>query len=370
MSIRPKPYIEKLEVCPHGGPNYAELGALGLSADEIIDFSVGSNPFSFPPQIKGVLDSVVIDRYPDSECTELKASLSEKLSVSPDNIIVGSGSTEIIRLIALAYFGHGDSVLILKPTFGEYEVACRIVGAKVLEQWGKEENCFAFDTEETAALIQQHQPKGVFICNPNNPTGQYLSREEIGRVLDARPQSLVILDEAYSAFTEGSWSSTGLIPQGNIISVLSMTKDYALPGLRLGYAVASKEIINTLRKVCPPWNVNAVAQKAGILALKDASYLKQCERKIREAKQFLVKELGNMGFTVLPSKTNFFLVKVGNATKLRACLLRHGILVRDCASFGLLRYVRIAVLTLPECRKLINILKELKHSGEIDTGME
>jgi len=104
---------------------------MGISADEVIDFSVGSNPFSFPPEIKGVLNSVAIDRYPDSECAELRACLSEKLGISPDNIIVGSGSTEIIRLIALAYFGHGDSVLILKPTFGEYEVACRIVGAKV-----------------------------------------------------------------------------------------------------------------------------------------------------------------------------------------------------------------------------------------------
>ena len=366
MSIQPKPEIEKLKTCPHGGPDYAELSAMGISADEVIDFSVGSNPFSFPPEIKDVLNSVAIDRYPDSECAELRACLSEKLDVSPDNIIVGSGSTEIIRLIALAYFGYGDSALILKPTFGEYEVACHIVGAKVLEQWAREEACFAFDTDETCTLIQKHQPKGVFICNPNNPTGQYLSQQEIERVLQARAQSLVILDEAYSAFTEGSWLSTDLIPQGNIISVCSMTKDYALAGLRLGYAVADKEIIHHLRQVCPPWNVNAAAQKAGVIALKNASYLKQCEQKIRKAKQFLVKELGNMGFAVLPSKTNFFLTKVGNATKLRACLLKHGILVRDCASFGLPQYVRIAVLTLPQCRKLINTLRELKRTGEFD----
>ena len=172
MSIRPKPEIEKLEVCPHGGPNYAELEAMGLTADEVIDFSVGSNPFSFPPQVRDVFDSVVIDRYPDSEATELRACLSQKLGIPPDNIIIGSGSTEIIRLIALAYFGHGDLVLILKPTFGEYQVACHTVGAEILEQWAKEEECFAFNTEETVALIRQHQPKGVFICNPNNPTGQ------------------------------------------------------------------------------------------------------------------------------------------------------------------------------------------------------
>ena len=370
MPIRPKPEIEKLEACYHGGPNYAELSSLGIGVDEVIDFSVGSNPYSFPPAIKGSLDSVVIDRYPDSESTELRASLSKKLGVSPDNIIVGNGSTEIIRLIALAYFGHGDSVLILKPTFGEYEVACHIVGAEVLEQWATEKDYFAFNADETVASIKKHKPKGVFICNPNNPTGQYLSRQEIENVLQTRPQSLLIIDEAYSAFTEGSWSSTELIPRGNIISVHSMTKNYALPGLRLGYAVTDKEIIQHLRKVCPPWNVNAAAQKAGILALKDASYLKQCEQKIRQTKHFLVEELENMGYTVLPSKTNFFLVKVGNATKFRDCLLKRGIMVRNCSSLGLPAYVRIAVLTMPECQKLIDALKELKHSGELDADME
>jgi histidinol-phosphate aminotransferase len=342
---------------------------MGLTADEIIDFSVSSNPFSFPPEVRGVFDSVVIDRYPDSESTELKVCLSGKLGVPPDNILVGSGSIEIIRLIALAYFGHGDSVLILKPTFGEYEVACQIVGAEILEQWGEEEECFTVNIGETVALIRQHHPKGVFICNPNNPTGQYLSQQEIERVLEASPQSLVILDEAYSAFTEGSWPSTELVPRGNVISVRSMTKDYALPGLRLGYAVASKKITHDLRKVCPPWNVNAVAQKAGVIALGDTSYLRQCEVKVRQVKQFLLSELGQIGFTVLPSKTNFFLVKVGNGRKFRACLLRHGILVRDCASFGLPEYVRIAVRTIPECRRLITTLKTLGREGELGTSI-
>jgi len=361
LPIRPKPGIERLETCYHGGPDYAELSSLGISADEVIDFSVGSNPYSFPPSVKGLLDSVVIDRYPDSESTELRASLSEKLGLSPDNIIVGNGSTEIIRLIALAYFDRGDSVLILKPTFGEYEVACKIVGARILEQWAAEKDCFAFNTDETVASIKRHQPKGVFICNPNNPSGQYLSRQQIEWVLQASSQSLVILDEAYSAFTEGSWSSTRLIPRGNIVSVHSMTKDYALPGLRLGYAVADREIIQHLRRVCPPWNVNAAAQKAGILALKDASYLKQCEQKIREAKQFLMNGLRDMGFTVLPSKTNFFLVKVGDAARFRGLLLKQGIIVRDCTSFGLPAYVRLAVLTMPQCQRLIDTLKELKR---------
>jgi len=357
LSIQPRPEIEKLEVCPHGGPDYAELGAMGFSPDDILDFSVSSNPFSYPPSVKGALDDIAIDRYPDSESAEIKSLLAEQLGVSSKNIIVGSGSTEIIRLIALTYLGRGDSALILKPTFGEYEVACRIIGAEVIEQWGGEAASFAFDIDQTCALIDERRPKSVFICNPNNPTGGHLSRRDIKCVLEASPDGLVVLDEAYSAFTEGSWQSTALIPRGNIISVRSMTKDYALAGLRLGYALAHEDIINSLRRACPPWNVNAAAQKAGVLALKDGAYLKECEGKIREAKRFLVDGLRGIGFTVLPSTTNFFLVKVGSGKEFRSRLLKRGILVRDCASFGLPQYARIAVLTLSQCRRLIEALK-------------
>ena len=369
MSIRPKPEIESMKACPHGGPNSAELKRLGLNVDEVIDFSVSSNPFSFPPGVKEVLASVVIDRYPDSESTELKECLSERLGVAPDNILVGSGSMEIIRLITSAYFGLEDSVLILKPTFGEYEVAVKIVGAKVLEQWAREESDFTFDINETAALIKKHQPRGVFICNPNNPTGQYLSRLAVEAVLDACGDNvLLILDEAYIAFTEASWSSTELVSRGNLISLRSMTKDYALAGLRLGYAVAGEEIIQSLRKVCPPWNVNAAAQGAGVVALRDADYLKRCEEKIRQAKQYLTGELGRMGFEVLPSETNFFLVKVGSGRSFRASLLKHGIMVRDCTSFGLPQYIRIAPRTMNHCEKLITTIETLRGKGELDSS--
>ena len=141
-----------------------------------------------------------------------------------------------------------------------------------------------------------------------------------------------------------------------------MTKDYALAGLRLGYVIANQEIIQNLRKVCPPWNVNVVAQKAGVIALKDTEYLKRCESKIRQAKQFLIDELSQIGFTLVPSKTNFFLVKVGDGKSFRNALLGHGIMVRDCASFGLPEYVRIAPRTMPECQKLMAAIDSISSS--------
>ena len=368
MSLRPKPEVENLKVCAHGGPDYAELKAMGLTPEEVLDFSVSSNPFAPPPGVKKILSAVAINCYPDSEATELRQCLSERLGVASDNILAGSGSTELIRLIALTYFRHGDSVLIPEPTFGEYEVACQIVGSKTLKQWAKAEEGFAPRIEETVNLIRQRHPAGVFICNPNNPTGQYLSRQEIETILDNCEDGLLILDEAFIAFADEGWSSVDLIHRGNVIIVRSMTKDYGLAGLRLGYAIAHREVIEILHRVCLPWNVNVMAQKAGVAALRDENYLEQCREKIGEAKQFLIDELRRIGFTSVPSKVNFFLVRVGDARAFRTALLKHGILVRDCSSFGLPEYIRIATRTMSECQKLITTIKALKGEGEPDTS--
>lgn len=357
MSLQPRPEIKKLKISIHGGINYAELKAAGFAPEDIHDFSVCTNPFMPPPGLKRALRTIAIDRYPDSESIELRQRLSAELQIAPDNIMVGSGTTELIRLVALAYFTRGDKVLLLEPTFGDYEISCQIVGAELIKQLLKAADNFTPDLKETANLIQQHHPKGVFICNPNNPTGKYLSRQEIELVLNTCEDTLLILDEAYLAFTSNTWSAINLISQGNVIVLRSMTKDYALAGLRLGYAVASQEIISNLRRVCPPWNVNAAAQKAGIVALNETVHLKSSQIKIEKAKQFLIGELGKLGFQPLPSDTNFFLMKVGNASGFRADLLKHGILVRDCTSFGLPEYVRIAPRPMPACRKLISVLK-------------
>ncbi|MFC1916630.1 pyridoxal phosphate-dependent aminotransferase [Chloroflexota bacterium] len=365
MPLRPRPEVENLEACPHGGLNQAELEAMGLTPEAVVDFSVSSNPFPPLSGVRKILSTIAIERYPDSEAAEFRQCLSAKLGVIPDNVLAGSGAMELIRLIALTYFRPGDSVLILEPTFGEYKVACQITGAEVISQWGGEEEGFAPRLEETVNLIRQHHPRGVFICNPNNPTGQYLTRQEIEMVLDACGDGLLVLDEAYIAFVDQSWSSLDLIYQGNVVIVRSMTKDYALAGLRLGYAVAHEEIIDALRRVCPPWNVNAVAQQAGIIALNDTDHLEWCKQEIKKAKQFLIGELYRIGFTLVPSSTNFFLVKVTNATNFRTALLRHGILVRDCTSFSLPEYVRIAARTMPECQGLIATIQALKHEGSL-----
>jgi len=353
LSLRPKQWVADLEACYHGGMGYAELKHLGINPDEVLDFSVCLNPFMPPPQLKKALGDVAIGQYPDSEATGLKERLSAELSVPEENILVGSGTTELIRLIALAYLREDDRVLIPEPTYGEYELASRMVGAQVVKHRLRVADNFALRMEEVAWLMRGHCPRAVFICNPNNPTGRYLSQPDILTLVDAIGDGLLIIDEAYVAFVEASWPSTSLISRDNVVILRSMTKDYVLAGLRLGYAVAHREIIANLRRVCPPWNVNIVAQKMGALVLEDRSSLEQSKGRIKEAKEFLVKELSRLGFAPLPSDTHFFLVEVGEAGKFRNALLERGIIVRDCTSFGLPEYVRIAARTMPECQRLV-----------------
>jgi histidinol-phosphate aminotransferase len=352
MSLRPKREIARLKACPHGGIDHAELKALGLRPEEVLDFSVCTNPFMPPPKIREILGTIDLASYPDSEATEFRERLSAHLGVPAANILAGSGTTELIRLIATAYLRKGDRVLILEPTYGEYEVACRIAGARPGRYRAREEENLAPRIEEVVSTIKEVQPRAVFVCNPNN-------RTDVEAMLGAIGDGLLTLDEAYAGFVQARWNSNDLAAEDNIIVLRSMTKDYGLAGLRLGYALASREIIGSLRRICPPWHVNTIAQKAGSAVLENDAHLEPSLRQTQEAKDFLTDELSRLGFKVLPSDANYFLVKVGSAIKFRSALLKHGILVRDGTSFGLAGYVRIAPRTLPECRRLINAIANI-----------
>jgi len=362
LSLPPRFEAQKIKPSAHGGIDYAELEALGIAPEEVVDFSANLNPFGPPPGIKKAMGRANIAAYPDSRAGELRRLLADKLRVNEENLIVGSGSVELIRLAALAYFGRGDSVLIIEPTFGEYEVACQVSGASIIRQ-RRAPKSFRLDIEATTGLIKRYCPKGIFIDNPNNPTGQYLSQKEFERLLDAAKDSLVVLDEAYITFVDNVWSSLGMVRGNNLLVLRSMTKDYALAGLRLGYGVAGREVISSLRRICPPWNVNAVAQQAGLVAMAAEGYLRRCQLKLKPAKSYLVAELSRLGLPPVPSAANFLLVKVDSAPRFRRELLQRRVLVRDCTSFGLPGYVRISPRTLPECRRLVRAIEEVMGAG-------
>lgn len=349
----PRLNIEHLDPPAHGGIDLEEFRRLGLDPTRILDFSVSVNPYGPPPGIREAMMQADIAAYPDSKSTLFREKLAAKLQIDAGQIIAGSGSTELIRLAATAFFGPEHTVIIPQPTYGEYETACQLTGARIQKPWMLGEPGFRLSLGRMKELITEYRPRGLFLCNPNNPTGEYLPREAVNHLLYNAAQSIIVLDEAYVAFTDNPWNSLELTETGRLIIVRSLTKDFALPGLRLGYALADKQLISVLDRIKPPWNVSAPAQAAASFILDQDSYLAESAGRLREARAFLASGLQQLGFSIVPSAANFFLVQAGDAPGFRRALLKQGFLVRDCTSFGLPSYVRLAPRSMPECEKLL-----------------
>jgi len=349
----------------HGGLNLAELRRLGLDHRAILDFSSNINPLGAPPGVMDAISSVNIASYPDTECLELREALGDLLGLAPELILAGNGSTELIHLLARAFLGEGDSAVIFGPTFGEYWAACAVQGIEPLEIIAREADGFRWDIAEACRTIEDLKPSIVFLCNPNNPTGLYLNEEEVRQVAKATSANgVLVLDEAYVAFVDEVWDAQPLLEIPNVVLLRSMTKDYAVTGLRLGYMLASPELIVRVKTQQCSWSVNAAAQAAGVMCLRQPEHLEQGQEAVRLGKTYLAAELDRLGLKTRIGAANFLLASVGDAADVRLKLLvDHGMCARDCASFGLPSYIRIGVRKMEDCQRLVAALDEVLSNG-------
>jgi histidinol-phosphate aminotransferase len=355
----------------HGAVDDQELRALGIAAAGVVDFSVNSHPLGPSRRALDAMAAVDVARYPDDGATDLRRALGKQYGVPVERLLIGNGSAELLWLICLAYVQPGDVVALLGPTFGEYERAARIMGGRVETFLTHPHEQFSVDVIRAKNWLREIRPKVVVLCNPNNPTGTYLEPDRVQDLIGASEETLVVLDEAYAGFLWGEGTGTGdrseaglrlmlpLLAQSNVVLVRSMTKDCALAGLRLGYAMASERIIDALARVKPPWSVNRAAQAAGLASLDDQVHLEQGRRVAVEAVTHLQTALRDLGVKVYATRTNFFLVDVGDGAQVRSALLPQGLVVRDCASFGLPHMIRVAARPLPECERLIQAMSRL-----------
>lgn len=354
----------------HGGVKPSQLRALGLRPEDVLDFSASVSPIGPPDGVWDAIRQVDLGAYPDPACLELRESLSQTLTpfqgkpVPVERILVGNGSTEIIHLLARVYLSdlgsdREPSVFQLTPTYGEYTGACRQAGAVVSSFEATSNPSFCWDVVKAAQRIIQERPRLVFVCNPNNPTGVYLGLEEIEPLAEAVAVcgALLVIDEAYLSFVSGPWDSMGLPAPDNVVLLRSMTKDYALTGLRLGYAIASENVIANLQAFQPDWSVNGLAQAAGLAALADTEYLPRARQAVDQAKSLLSDRLDRLSLTVHPSAANFLLVNVGDASVWHDKLMRLGLFVRDCTSFGLPEHIRIGIRSMADCQRLIEAME-------------
>ncbi len=363
MAVKPNDHLSSIPTSIHGSLSLDELSRLGVTTEGVLDFSVNTNPFGPPPSVLEVMSNMDISIYPDPKAGTLRHLLARKHDVSIENVWVGNGSSELILLSSLAYLFRGDVSYVVGPTYGEYERASQIVGAEVRSYTARAEGGFVVDMERLVEDIKAIKPRVIFICNPNNPTAQYI---DVGQLLSLAAQfrdALFIIDEAYISFTANGDSCISRDLKDNLLVLRSMTKDYALTGLRLGYGVARPEVIDSLCKVATPWSVNSIAQAAGIAALEDTEHLESSIKGIAEAREYLCNALSDSGLEVFPSSANFFLVRVGDASTLRRKLLSNGICVRDCSSFGLPQFIRIGVRTMAECQRFVEAMNQVLAEG-------
>ena len=347
------PYLKHLHPVPHGGAS--QLVARGFDPKQLDDFSASLLPIETPISVHDSIRNTNIRSYPDPSCTRLKQVLAQKHNVTPEHILCGNGSVELIVAIVRACMNEKDTALIIGPTFGEYEGAVRSIGAEPI----------ILCTTNIDTVIQgiaEHQPKLVFLCNPNNPTGHLWEGAQIDRIAQAAP---LVLDEAYMEFLRPAKPS--LWGKGRFV-LRSLTKDHAMAGLRIGYAIAEPDVIKAVSHVVIPWSASTIAQEAAIAALQNPAPYQQAMDRLWDERTRLITSLKKMGYNIVDGSAPFFLIDVGDASPFAEKMLSKGIVVRDCTSFGLPNHIRISPQTKEAGDRLLvafsdKPIPEKKHSS-------
>ena len=356
--------IKDLNKVEHGGEIWRYIGNR-----EILDFSSNVNPLGVSSRVLKVLRKSLhlIKFLPDNYSFSVREAATRYLGkpVKPSNIIVGNGSTELIHLFTQTFVKRGEECLIPVPTFSEYEVAVRKTGGKPCFLKLKTSTNFTLKIDEILRCLKPKKTKAIFLCNPNNPTSQTFSREELVKLVDEalKTNIIVFLDESYIEFSDENSLANLVNKYPNLFVLRSLTKIFGLMGLRIGYGVASEKLVKFMFKAKIAWNVNVLAQVAAITAFKDKDHLKKAKKIVDRERKFLFKELGKIrGFHVLPAKANFFLIKIKNlgfdSSSLKNRLLKHGILIRDCSSIRGLNnyYIRVSIKKHWENKRLLEAL--------------
>lgn len=345
----------------HGGNLNRLVKASGRRREDIIDFSANINPLGPPEWMRPVISSCVssLVHYPDPDCTELTAAAVERYGVSADELIFGNGSTEIIRCLP-RIAGVKRSVIPV-PAYSDYALASELAGLSVEKLPMTEDQGFALDLTRLESVLKGDEM--VFIGQPNNPTGLLVDTSQLRELAIRNPDTIFVVDEAFADFVNGFNSITVDRPS-NVAVLCSLTKFYAIPGLRLGCAIADRVLAERVRDIMPTWSVNTLAQAVGMAALRDNGYSAQTREFVNTQRNLLLDDLrGIAGIAVYEGSANFLMIKLNragiNASELAKRLLPEGIAIRVCDNFDGLdgRFFRVAVRTEDENTRLVRALK-------------
>ncbi|MBX2813326.1 MAG: aminotransferase class I/II-fold pyridoxal phosphate-dependent enzyme [Myxococcales bacterium] len=332
----------------HGGTRPSELAALGLTETEILDLSVNVVPFEIDPGIKAAMTDWDPRSYPDPECMNARSVLAERFGWSPSRVVLGNGATELLWTLFDAL--EPRRALVLEPTFAEFRAAAEAKGVPVLS---------VFDEATVWPMVTEyfHEVDVVYLTHPNNPTGVLAPLDRLLLWAQDHPGVIFVLDESFVSMSEAHEDLNRDFPE-NVIRLRSLTKDFGLAGLRVGYALAPASIVAEMEKRRPPWTVNGLAQAVVPAALAAEFRLEAVRKRLFQARDELFHAAQASGFRPQPSSTIYVLFEVGEATRIKTRLLtQHAIRVRDCTSFGLPRHIRVAAREGDATDRLLAALK-------------
>ncbi|NHN29334.1 histidinol-phosphate transaminase [Paenibacillus agricola] len=359
--IEPRRALQSIKPYTPGKPIWEVQRELGLV--KVVKLASNENPLGASPLgVKAAQDYLAeIHRYPDANALDVKQAIARKLDLQLQQLIVTNGGDELISLISEAFLEPEDEIIVPSPSFTEYIFGARLMDAGVVDVPLNQD--FAYDIEAILSAVTE-KTKIVYICTPNNPTGTYLPKQDMERLLSALPaRVLIVVDAAYSHFATAADYTDGLeyVRAGYPVVVLqTFSKIYGLAGLRIGFGAAPEAIIRHIVKVKEPFNVNALAQAAAAAAITDDQHVQSSSQLNTAGRERLYNALSLMGFSFTESMANFVLVELGAQAKTYyEQLLAQGVVVRYGDIWGLPQHVRITIGTTEENEFLIQALQSL-----------
>ena len=342
--------LENIKTYEAGKPIELVVREFGINAEDVVKLASNENPIGTSPSVAETIRQHAnkAHLYPDDSMFELKASLSNKFDVNDDNIIIGAGSDQVLEFISRAILDEDSSVLMSAVTFAMYEIYAKQMGAKIVRTVS-----YAHKYDEFIEAYQMHKPKIVYICTPNNPTGDATSKAELLRIIEAiDSETLVVVDGAYMEYAAAKDEAYAITPKDllgyeNVIYLGTFSKAYGLGGMRVGYGIAQEALIHELYKMRPPFNISTLSLAAAIEASKDDAFVEESivlhQAQIKRYETFAKEN----GFEYIESYTNFITYlfdEKNDSTKIADALLKRGVIIRNLASYGM-NAIRITIGT-------------------------
>ena len=354
----------------HGGNVFAAARELGVDLSNILDYSANINPLGPPPGLKQHLfkSFSLTEHYPAPYAEDWLEELAAFHSLTEGHLLAGNGTTDLMYLLARVM--RPERAVIAVPAFTEYELGLNLVGAASTQVWCRLEDSFDLNTKVVEKLFKK-APDMIFLANPTSPAGRLIEPSVMEMVLDLakRSDTCLVVDEAFLDFTQAESLVSAVDRQAKLLVLRSMTKFYALPGLRLGYLAGDRKLVSRLREGQAPWAVNTLAQAAGVYCLRQDAYARRTREVVARERTWLTGRLKRLGFgQVIPGTANYILVRLDHAglteMELTAKLRNKCILIRSCFSFqGLRGYIRLAVKNRSANRRLVAALDEVIQSS-------